>query len=138
MDSWNDDEWPMNIRKKDEEQKQFHKSVTTAFFLMLDGNEQTLSLDTIRDLCRLQQSGEQVDHPQRDRLIRDFLDEDYGQMLDVIEGLKIGLAAGQDFDDAPLYSADEIMAELTGSLGSQDEAEPPFFRLADRRTTKPS
>lgn len=140
MDSWDDNEWPVNICKKDEEQKEFHKSVTSAFFLMLDGNEQILPLDTVRDLCHLADTSEgQPESARQTHLERDLLDEDYGQMLDVIEGLKIGLALGKGSEgESEDLSIDNIMASLTESPGSQDDFDVPLFRLAERRSTKPS
>ncbi|WP_146002669.1 hypothetical protein [Telmatospirillum siberiense] len=138
MDSWDDNDWPMNIRKKDEEQKLFHKSVTSAFLLLLDCNEQPLPLDTVRELCHQPETGvAQSERPKQDHLVRDVMDEDYGQMLDVIEGLKIGLALGRDFEDE-ILSADTMMADLTESQVSQDDFDVPLFRLTERRSTKPS
>lgn len=137
MDSWDNNEWPMNIRKKDEEQKQFHKSVTSAFFLMLDGNEQALPMDTIRELCRLPETDDAQQDPSKpERAMRDIFDEDYGQMLDVIDGLKSSIAFGEDGNND---LAELLMAEFAETIAPhEDDFDVPLFRLTERRSTKPS
>lgn len=138
MDIWNDNEWPISLRKKDEEQKLFHKSVSSAFFLLLDGNDQTLPMDTIWELCRLPETrNAQLGGPER--VMRDVREEDYGQMLDVIEGLKIGLAFGMENDGTDSDGAQQLITEFAESLVvHEDDFEVPLFRLTERRSTKPS
>ncbi len=136
MDIWDDNDWPVSIRKKDDEQKRFHKAVSSAFFLMLDANDQTLPMDTVLELCRLPDTCDAASgSPQErsDRVMHDVSDEHYGQMLDVIEGLKIGLAYGVD------HGVEQMIADFATSLSApQDDFEVPLFRLVERRSTKPS
>lgn len=141
MDIWDDADWPVSIRKKDDEQKLFHKSVSSAFFLMMDGNDQTLPLDVIRELCRLPEACDtpsELPHGRSERVMRD-IDEEYGQMLDVIEGLKISLTFGKNHDSGNGGAAEQLIAEFAESLTAQDDDfDVPLFRLSERRGTKPS
>ncbi len=140
MDNWDDDSWPMSIQKKDEEQKMFHKSVSSAFFLMLDGNDLALPLDTIRELCRLPDTHDALPEPPKpERVMHNVFDEDYGPMLDVIEGLKLGLVFENDHEDGESDATEQRILEFTESLTSHEEDfEVPLFRLTERRSTKPS
>jgi len=138
MDIWDDTDWPVSIRKKDDEQKKLHKSVSSAFCLMLDGNDQTLPMDTIRELCRLPEACDTASGLAPEQVLHD-IDEDYGQILDVIEAMKISLAFGEDHCAGNGGDGEQLIAEFGVSLTfPDDDFDVPLFRLSERRSTKPS
>lgn len=129
MENWNDDEWPINIRHKDETQKRLHKAVSAVFFLMMDCNDEALSVEEIRSIC-----GARDDLPPAGEG-REGPDEDYAHILDTMEALKVGLLQDmmgpEDADLAGISLADALDAH-------DDDFDALPAHPGDRRTTKPS
>jgi hypothetical protein len=142
MDMWNDDEWPINIRQRDEEQKPFHKSVTSAFLHILDSNDATVTINTLYHLCSLLEPSDIhattiSEYPETG--IQDTLDDSYGNVLDITEGLKISLSHdenhGDDFLNDTLKDFSEFME---ASASTEDDFDIPQFGSTERRGSKPS
>jgi len=142
MDMWNDDEWPMNIRQKDEEQKPFHKSVTSAFLHILDGNDATLTINTLHQLCSLLEPGDlhsTTTSEYRESVIQDTLDDSYGTVLDITEGLKTSLFYNENHDDDFLNDTLREFSELMeASAPAEDDFDIPRSGSTERRGSKPS
>jgi len=142
MDIRDCDDWPMNIRKIDGEQLEFHRTVSSVFFLILDGNDQTLPLATMRELCRLPNSPDALSRTtnlRADQASLDEIDNDYGLMLDIMESLKMSIADESGIDEEDPDDEYPGSAEFAQSLFvHDDDAETPQYGLTERRGTKPS
>ncbi|MDR3438874.1 hypothetical protein [Telmatospirillum sp.] len=121
----------MNIRRKDEPQKRLHKAVSLVFFLIMDSNDEVLSIEAISEIVHsmCESNGES------DRDDQGFGDDEYGQILDIVEGLKVGLN-GQSLVSE---TSNQLVAALSETLAPrEDDFDAPLLRLNDRRSTKPS
>jgi hypothetical protein len=139
MNMWNDDEWPMNIQNKDEEQKLFHKAVSSAFLLMLDSNNTTLPLKTLLDLCHPTEAPSAQFCEDPTFALPDALDEKYGQLLDIMEGLKMSFVPVTRSEDEMSDNVERFFSEfLESSPPSDDDVDIALLHSTDGRGGKTS
>ena len=70
---------------------------------------------------------------------QDFSDEDYGQLLDIVEGLKIHLVSEEKYADDLLDETTKFFSGIAeSSTTSEDDRDVLLAKSTERRGSKPS